>query len=554
MDAPHLASRAAPRAVAALGALLGGFPATGSLPAAAPYTYIHHPVSTDVSPAQFAFDRGLTLVLAYDSDEAELSFREAARLDPTLAMAFWGIALAVGPDINTQPDAKSTLVAADSLARARLLADRRATPEERAYIAALSARYSSEPKPDFDKLAIGYREAMRSLTMAHPDDADAAALYAEAIMDLHPWRLWTTDGNPLTADTPELVALLEAGLKRHPGHVGLLHFYIHAVEASSDPGRALDAAHRLAALPMEPAAAHLVHMPAHIFLRVGDWTAAIEANEHSVHHALDYRLSINPKQERTCGHCVDFLSYAYMMDGDEPHALQSSRDYQQLNRDPSNSVATLVRFHEWDDMLTFPEPAPDLKVSLRSVHAVRGLWHFGRGLALVAKGRPDRAEEELSALNAEAQLLPVPAPYGAALDVEHALDKLVQFGDVDTLRISAAILKARLAEARGEAAAALDLLREAVRIQDTTLYGEPPTWFYPVRESLGGLLLKRDAGAEAEAVFREGLARSPHDPRLLLGLAAALRARGQAAAATQAQSEYRAAWHGGDTPPAVTEF
>jgi len=564
MDAHPLASQVGSRAVAARGALLGGVlaltcAAAAAAPArapgpAAPYTYVHHPVSTDVPLAQIAFDRGLTLVFAYESDEAERSFREAARLDPSLAMAFWGIALAVGPDINTEPDAKSTQVAADSLVRAKLLADKRATPEERAYIAALSARYSSEPKPDFDKLAVDYREAMRALTAVHPEDADAAALYAEAIMDLHPWRLWMTDGKPLTADTTELVAMLEKGLKRHPSHLGLLHFYIHAVEASSDPGRALDAARRLAALPMEPAAAHLVHMPAHIYLRVGDWAAAIEANEHSVHHALDYRLSINPKQERTCGHCVDFLSYAYMMDGDEPHALQSSRDYQQLNHDPSNSIATLARFHEWDDLLSFPEPATDLRINLRSVYAVRGLWHFGRGLAFVAKTRLDRADEELSALGAEAALLPVPGSYGAALDVEHALDKLVQVGDVDTLRISTAILKARLAQARGQAAEAADLLREAVRIQDATPYGEPPTWFYPVRESLGALLLKGGANAEAEAVFREGLARVPHDPRLLLGLAAALRAQGREAAATQAQSEFRAAWRGSDTPPAVTEF
>ena len=553
MDRHPFARCLAPFVCAALGAAGLSAGAAREPAPPAPYSYIHHPVSTDVPAAQFAFDRGLTLVFAYETDEAERSFREAARLDPSLAMAWWGIALALGPNINVEPEPKTTLIAAEAIGRAKLLAGQRSSADERAYIAALAARYTSDPKPDFDQLAVAYREALRALTAAHPDDADAAALYAEAIMDLHPWRMWTTDGLPLTADTPELVSLIEAGLRRHPSHVGLLHYYIHAVEASRDPGRALEVAHRLSALPMEPAAAHLVHMPAHIYLRVGDWAAAIEANEHSVHHALEFRLSSNPKSERACGHCVDFLSYAYMMDGDETHARQSGRDYQQLSRDPSNAIAALVRFQEWDDLLAFPEPATDLKLNDRSVHAVRGLWHFGRGLAFVGKSRLDRADEELSALAAEAALLPVPAPYGAALDVEHALDKLVQVGDADTLKTCTAILKARLAEARGHSAEATDELQEAVRIQDATLYSEPPTWFYPVRESLGALLLKHGASAEAEASFRAGLERAPHDPWLLYGLAAALRAQGKAAAADQAQSEFRAVWRGAGLPQ-VAEF
>jgi len=528
----------------------------GSAPLTAPrlpYTYLHHPVSTDVPAAQAAFDRGLTLVFAYASDEAERSFREAARLDPSLAMAWWGIALALGPDINTEPDARSTLAAADAMARAKLLAEKRATIEEREYITALAARYTSDQKPDLDRLAVAYREAMRTLTAAHPSDPDAAALYAEAIMDLHPWRMWTTDGEPLAVDTPELVTLLERGLRRHPSHLGLLHYYIHAVEASRDPGRALAAAHRLAALPMEPAAARLVHMPAHVYLRVGDWASAIDANENSVCYALWYRLGSNPKSDRACSHCEDFLSYAYMMDGDETHARLSARDYQFLNRDPSNLIATLVRFHAWDDLLAFPEPAPDLKLDARSVHAVRGLWHFGRGLAFVSKDRLDRAQEELVALESEAALLPIPSPYGTALDVEHAIDKLVQVGDSDSLKTSSAILKARIVQARGALDEAVGALREAVRIQDATLYSEPPTWFYPVRESLGALLLKRGSSAEAEATFRDGLERVPHDPRLLLGLAAALRAQGKETAADQARSEFRNTWRGGSVPT-VTEF
>jgi len=220
-----------------------------------PYTYVHHTVSTSFPTAQFAFDRGLTLVFAYDPEEAEQAFREAARLDPSLAMAWWGIALAVGPNINNEPEPKSTLVAADSITRAKLLAAKHATAQEREYIDALSTRYSGDPKPDFDKLAVGYRDAMRALVGRNPNDADAAALYAESIMDLHPWMLWSADGKP-APDTLELVALLENGLRRYPEHIGLMHYYIHAVEASNDPARALAVARRLTALPMEPAAAH----------------------------------------------------------------------------------------------------------------------------------------------------------------------------------------------------------------------------------------------------------------------------------------------------------
>jgi tetratricopeptide (TPR) repeat protein len=525
-----------------------------ALPVQAPYTYVHHSVSTSFPAAQFAFDRGLTLVFAYDPEEAERAFREAARLDPSLAMAWWGIALAVGPNINNEPEPKSTLVAADSIARAKLLAAKHATAQEREYIDALSARYSDDPKPDFDKLAVAYRDAMRALVGRNPNDADAAALYAESIMDLHPWMLWSTDGKP-APDTLELVALLENGLRRHPEHIGLMHFYIHAVEASNDPARALAVAQRLAALPMEPAAAHLVHMPAHIYLRVGDWTSAIEANEHAVHHALDYRLSSNPKQERACGHCVDFLTYAYMMDGNEAQARNSAHDYQELSKDPTNAIAVLIRFHEWDDLLAFPEPSAEPKSSgYHNGHARLGFWHFARGLAFAAKSRAEQAEGELNALLAEAALVPPAAVFGEALDVEHVLDKLAATDDADTVKICTAILRARIAETHGQLAQATELLREAVRIQDAAPYGEPPSWPYPIRESLGAILLKQNSASEAEATFRAGLIQSPHNPRLLLGVAEALCVQGHDVDAANTRKEFQAAWRGNDAQFKVSEL
>jgi tetratricopeptide (TPR) repeat protein len=521
-------------------------------PATNPYTYVHHAVSTDVPAAQFAFDRGLTLVFAYEKLEAERAFREAARLDPSLAMAWWGVALAVGPNINYPPEPNSTKAGAESMERARLLAEKRATPEEREYIEALSARYSSDEKPDYDKLSIAYREAMRRLVHAHPNDADAAALYAEAIMDLHPWQLWANDGNP-GPDTPELVGLLESDLKRNPGHMGLLHFYIHAVEASPDPGRALAVAHRLASLPMEPAANHLIHMPAHIYLRVGDWADAIQANEHSLHRALDYLLADDPKTEPFCGHYGGFITYAYMMVGDEQNARRSALDCKGVNNDPTRALAVLLRFHAWDDVLVFPEPTPDPKGYGKHTHAVTGFWHFSRGLAFTSLGRLERAEKELKALRDDAALLPQPAELHGALGLADSSERLWTLSNRGTLDIATAILDARLAAARGDLAQAAQLLRSAVRMQDQLPYGEPPDWFYPVRESLGALLLRRGETADALSTFREGLRLSPNDPRLLLGLSQAETATGRTADAEVARKQFTVLWKG-EGEPKVADF
>jgi tetratricopeptide (TPR) repeat protein len=527
--------------------------AAATVPHPNPYTYLHHPVSTDIPAAQFAFDRGLTMVIAYEQDEGERAFREAARLDPSMAMAWWGIALAVGPNINYPPELKSTGVAAAAIERAKLLAEKRATAEEREYIAALSARYSSDENPDYDKLATGYREAMRSLVHAHPNDADAMALYAEAIMDLHPWQLWSNDGKP-GPDTTELVELLESGLKRNPGHIGLLHFYIHAVEASPNPGRALDVAQRLGKLPMEPAENHLVHMPAHIYLRVGDWAAAVEANEHSLHEGFDYVVADNPQAEHICGHYGAFITYAYMMAGNEARARESALDCKSNSSDPTRALSVLLRFHAWDDVLVVPEPAPDLKTYGKHAHAVSGFWHFSRGIAFSAQGRLDRAEKELKALQGDVALLPAPPEAQGALDLEHSGENLWTADNRASMEIATGILRARVAEARGQLVQATELLRDAVHTQDGMPYGEPPAWFYPVRESLGALLLKQGDVAGAETTFREGLRLSPNDPRLLLGLSEAQRLAGHAADADMARTKFIALWQGLPSEPKVADF
>ncbi len=516
---------------------------------ATPYVYAHHAVSTSIGSAQASFDRGLTLLYAYQEEEAERAFREAAKLDPTLAMAWWGIALSLGPDINSGPGAATTLKAAKAIARARLLARRRATPAERDYIEALAARYSEAPAPDFDALALGYRDRMRELAKRYPHDPDAAALFAEALMDVHPWRLWTAEEAPVEG-TLELVAVIEAGLREHPAHIGLMHYYIHAVEASSAPGRALAAARALAAMSFEPAASHLVHMPAHTFLRVGDWPAAVNANEHAMHHALDFRVSLDPATERACAHCLGFLAYAYAMEGNYAGAIGAAQVLEKIDDEPSGRIGVLARFRRFGELLAIPEPAAETKKKDASnPHVVRALWHYGRGLARLGTADAVAAAAELELERQEAALAP-PAPVFPVdrPDVEHVHDNIDAALDAADLKIAEDLLAARLALARGETAAALAGLRAAVEVQDHAQYSEPPAWYYPARETLAAALEKTGALDEAVTVLRECLRRAPHDARATLALRRMLAAGGHGREAAALDGEIAMAQARADAP------
>jgi tetratricopeptide (TPR) repeat protein len=289
-------------------------------------------------------------------------------------------------------------------------------------------------------------------------------------------------------------------------------------------------------------------------MRVGDWEAAVDANEHATHHALDYRLSNNPKAQRACGHCADFLSYAYMMQGNEAGARQAAENYQKMNDDPSNAIVVLVRFRKWDELLSFPEPGEESKTDAHDAHALRGFWHFARGLAFAAKRRIGQSQTELDALLAETALAPAAASFDGPPDVLHAGVKLTQSTDAYALKIAAAILGSRIAEAQRRMPPAIELMRTAVKLQDEMPYSEPPAWFYPVRESLGALLLRHGSPAESEAMFRENLRRSPNDPRALLGLSAALQAQGRKADAAAQKARFQAAWRFSDVPVSVEDL
>jgi tetratricopeptide (TPR) repeat protein len=515
--------------------------------AARPYVYQHRAVSTPVAAAQAAFDRGLTLVYAYQPEEAEQAFRQAARLDPDCAMAFWGVALALGANINVPPTAPHTATAARAIRHARRLVAGRGTAVERDFIEALAARYSSDEAPDFDALALAYRDRMRSLVARYPHDADAAALFAEAIMDVRPWRLWTPDGEPAPGTT-ELVSVIEAGLREHPRHLGLLHFYIHAVEASRDPGRALEGARRLAALPMEPAAAHLIHMPAHTFLRVGDWQAAVAANEHAVHHAIGFRRSKDPEVEGACSHCLHFLSYAYAMQGNFAGAKLAAERAAPLDGDANELIATLARFGEWQALLDLPAPQAKAPAEGGDPHLAQVYWHYGRGLAELASARPARAQQELDELRRERAALPPPPVFGEQPDVEHVVDQLEASEQATQAAIAERLLAARIALAAGQGEEGLRGLREAVALQDRAEYSEPPPWNTPLREALAWALFRNGQPAAAEATLRDCLARVPHDPRALAALVEVLRSTGRGAEAAVLEPEAKAAAAHADRP------
>ncbi len=505
----------------------------------------HHPVSTRHAEAQRFFDQGLTLIYAFNHAEAARSFTRAAELDPQLAMAHWGIALAVGPNYNeAEVDAARVKTAYNAIQKAVSLGI--AAPEhERAYIAALAKRFSLDPKADFKKLAVEYKNAMKELTQRYPDDLDAAALYAESLMNLHPWQLWAKDGQP-TEGTEEIVAVLEAVLKRDPNHIGANHFYIHAVEASRQPERALPSAARLGSLV--PAAGHLVHMPAHIYIRTGDYAAAAKSNEEAAAADRAYIKSTGAQGMYPAmyySHNLHFLVEAYNRSGQFQEAKRAAaqlaenvaphvKEMPMLEGFLPSSTFVLLRFGHWDELLKSPEPD-------RALAATHTLWHFARGVADAATGQAAEAQAEQRTFAAAIKNIPGDTPFGlnAASSV---------------LKIAEHALAARIAWAKGDKKAAIEAWHKAVEAQDALNYDEPPGWYYPVRESLGGALLLSGDAAGAEQVFRADLEQNPRNGRSLFGLMESLKAQGKQAAAESVQREFEAAWKNADTKLRVEDL
>ncbi len=486
----------------------------------------HHPVSTASSQAQAYFDQGLTLLYAYNRAASRVAFQNAAKADPGLAMASWGVAMSYGPNINVPIDAAGEKAAVAALATAHSLAAIRATSEERALIDAATARYSTTPKADLAALDRAYCAAMRTVMHVYPDDDDVAALFADSAMDLHPWALYTVAGDPVPG-TAEIVATLEGAMARTPLHIGANHFYIHATEASRKPGRALVSAMRLRAMNFEPAAAHLVHMPAHTLMRVGDYAGAVAVNSSATMHDRMYLLHENDVEGGYYfGHDLFFLESAGTMNGDYLAASRAAQDLVgQDSLEPKLFVA--LRFGRWADLLALQRPKPSPAEPLRLP-----VWHFARGMALASTNRPNEARTELAAVQSAYALLKLPGVNG------------FYNGSHEILGVSKDLLGARLAWNAGDRSAAVALLREAVATQDQFYYIEPPDWYGPARETLGAALLSTGNATAAERVFRDDLERNPLNPRSLFGLSQALLAQGRVDDAKYVRASFERVWVG----------
>lgn len=501
----------------------------------------HFPITTSNPEAQVYFDQGMALLYGFNHDEAARYFRRASQLDDGAAMPYWGLALSTGPNYNdtavAEARARATYEAVQS-ARARAPS---ATPREQAYIDALAHRYASpDPDSDWHRFHLDYSNAMRRMVQRFPDDLDAATMFAESLMMLRPWQLWTADGQPAPG-TSELVAVLESVLKRNPNHAGANHFYIHAVEASPNLERAIPSANRL--MTLVPGAGHLVHMPGHIYLQTGDFELAAATNVKAV--AADRAFiertgttGLYPLMYAT--HNVHFIAYARAQQGRYEEARTaaddmvgriggSDREMQMLEGFLLYPLMVDLRFSRWDSILATSEPAKDRALS----HA---FWRYARAMAWAGQGALGKAEAEQRRFERERTAVPAGSMY------------LLNNKSSDMLALAATTLAARIAAARGDAARALNEWRHAVEREKAIQYDEPPAWFYPVRQSLGAALLASGRMQEAEAMFREALEKHARDGRLLFGLRQSLLAQNRRDEAALVGVQFEAAWADATVP------
>ncbi|HEU5181420.1 MAG TPA: hypothetical protein VFW45_11550 [Candidatus Polarisedimenticolia bacterium] len=503
---------------------------------------LHHPIATTSRDAQRYFDQGLTLIYGFNHVEAIRSFEKAAALDHNAVMPLWGIAYALGPNINMGMDEEANKKAVATTEKAMALAGK-APDNERAYVEALTRRYSAGAGTDRAKLDEAFAKAMGDLSKQYPDDLDAATLYAEALMDLRPWRLYDQEGKPAPG-TENIVSVLESVLRRQPDHVGANHYYIHAVEASNQPERALPSAQRLQNLV--PGAGHLVHMPAHIYARTGDYSAASQSNADAAKSDEAYtRLTGTTGMYRYMysAHNLHFLAYSAAMEGRYDVAKKAATDLQAITTPGYKEIKELefmlptsflvdLRFSRWDAVLAAKEPS-------EKALTTRALWHYARGSAFAATGKLHRAEAERKDFEKLAEQVADDTPYSGTLITTAKM----------VLEVARHALDARIAGARTDHDAAIEAWTAAVEAQDKLTYDEPPPWFYPVRESLGGELLRAGRAQEAEKVFREDLEDHPRNPRTLSGLLESLKAQHKEADAAWVSRQLQTAWKGGDTAP-----
>lgn len=495
-------------------------------------------ISTSSTESQTHFNEGLAFLYAFNHDEAIRSFRRAAMFDPRAAMPYWAIAVANGPNINfplvPEPKAKA---AWEALEQAQKLSAS-ATPVERKLIAALSKRYANPQPEDRRPLDEAYAEAMRKVWEQYPEDADIGALFAEALMDLQPWNQWTLEG-AANAGTQEVLQTLEQVLKLDPRHPLALHLYVHAVEASPFPEKAVAAADRLRDL--QPGLGHMVHMPSHIDVRLGKWQQAIEANEKAIAADANYRKA-QPEQDfyrNYMAHNYHMLAFAAMMQGQRARSTQAIRtmlaempaDWKQQNAMFVDGMHAMpyelaLRFGQWDHLLAEPEPAEHFPVA-------RAVRLYARGVAFAAKQQVAEARAEQGKFRAAKNALPTEAMF-------------VLNTAADVLAIADRMLEGEILYREGKVDDAVAALRDAVQREDALRYIEPPDWIQPVRHALGATLMDARRFGEAEAVYRDDLKKHPENGWSLFGLAESLRAQGKTAEADEVELRFQAAWQRAD--------
>ena len=509
-----------------------------------------YPVTTSVPLAQQYFDQGLILSYGFNHAESARSFREAQRLDPQCAMCYWGEALVLGPNINAPMSDDAVSKAHSAVQKAQMLAEG-GTDSERALISALTQRYTQEVLRDRSLLDQAYADAMRKVWKDFPEDATIGSLFAESLMDLHPWDFWTRGGDAKSWTT-EIVITLETVLNHSPDHPLANHLYIHAIEASPYPGKALPSAERLATLV--PGSGHLVHMPAHIYLRVGRYHDAARANQHAVavdHHYLSHDHEEGLYTLAYVPHNHHFLWAAATKTGQQNLAMQAAvNTAMQVNpeqmREPGLAgtlqhflimpLYTQALFGEWEVILQNARPPEDLLYPT-------GIWHYARGLAFTRLGQPAAAQKELEALIA---IENDPAIADLAILDLNPISKI--------LRIAEHVLAAELAAKNGDSPSALVHAREAVQIEDSLNYTEPEDWYLPPRQVLGALLLESGDATQAEHVFREDLLDHPQNGWALYGLMNSLLVQGKTMVAEKVQKEFEDAWAEADVSLANSRF
>ena len=503
----------------------------------------HMPITTRDTDAQRYFDQGMVLAFGFNHAESIRSFRAAQTLDPDCAMCFWGEALATGPNINVTNNGKAVMTPEDRVS-ARAAIDSALTlvdgvsPKERSWILALDKRYDGHSETPRDPLDHAWADSLAAMVDAYPDDMTVAAVYAEALMNTMPWDYWGPSGEA-KPDTQAVIKSLERVMAADPEHPLALHLYIHALEASSNAQKAEVAADRLADLV--PGSGHLVHMPSHIYFRVGRYQDAALANQRAADIDEAYIAECNAQGFYPAlyyPHNIHFLWASATMQGQSELSLESARrvvenvKIEQVESFPTIQffrtvpMLSLVRFARWEAILLEPEPYAPFAFA-------RAIWHYGRGVASAAMGDAQAALDELAAIER----------------LEPEVDEIFM-GNVypakDLLAIAKSLLRGEIAYRTGTAAAAVTLFAEAVALQDALPYTEPPFWYYPTRQSLGAALLADGRAAEAQVVFERDLEQYPMNGWSLYGLTEALRVQGDTAAAESAQRRFDIVWQFAD--------